>query len=358
MSEARTETGSVAEEVLEPDLPIIDPHHHLWDLAPLLPHMPAATHPFGTITRQTPRYLFDELFADCRGAGHNVVGTVFLQCNAFYRAGAPTALKPVGEVEFVNGVAARSASGLYGEFRACAAIVGHADLTLGAAVGDVLDAEIVAGNGRFRGIRHSSAHDADPAVLGPLAHAPPGLLGDARFREGFAELGRRGLTFDAWVLEPQIAEVAALARAFPTQPIVLDHVGTPLGLGSYAGTQKDRFAIWAGAIRDLASCPNVMVKLGGLAMPFCALPGLGPDERPSSQVLADLWRPYVETCVEAFGAGRAMFESNFPVDRWGADYATLWNAFKRLAAGASAAEKRDLFAASAARFYRIEELLT
>lgn len=352
----------MSEDAIEPDLPIIDPHHHLWDFQPALPRMPDIAHPFGRIVRQSPRYLFEELLADCRGTGHNVIGTVFLQCGAFYRADAPEAMKPVGEVEFVNGVAARSASGVYGDFRACAGIVGQADLTLGAAVGEVLDAEIAAGSsgalgGRFRGIRHIGAHDDDPEVLGPLGHAPAGLYADPRFREGFAELGARGLTFDAWVVEPQIGEVAALARAFPDQPIVLDHAGTPLGLGRYRGQHDARFAAWKAAIDDLATCPNVTVKLGGLAMPFCALGELGPDARTDAQTLADLFRPYVETCIAAFGASRAMFESNFPVDRWGADYGTLWNAFKLIARGASADEKHDLFAGAAARFYAIEELL-
>ena len=313
----------MSEDILDPDLPIIDPHHHLWDLAPLLAGRTPGAHPFGVIPHQTPRYLFEELYRDCREAGHNVVGTVFLQCGAFYRADGPEAMKPVGEVEFVNGVAARSASGVYGPFRACAAIVGHADLRLGSAVGAVLDAEIAAGNGRFRGVRHLAAFDADPAVLGPLAHAPAGLYLDAEFRRGFAELGKRGLTFDAWVIEPQIGELTDLARA----------------------------------IDELASCPNVSVKLGGLAMPFCQLGDLGPERRPTSAQLAGYFRPYLETCIEAFGAARAMFESNFPVDRWGADYATLWNAFKRITRGASADEKRELFAGAAARFYRIEELL-
>lgn len=347
----------MSEDILDPDLPIIDPHHHLWDLAPLLAGRTPGAHPFGVIPHQTPRYLFEELYRDCREAGHNVVGTVFLQCGAFYRADGPEAMKPVGEVEFVNGVAARSASGVYGPFRACAAIVGHADLRLGSAVGAVLDAEIAAGNGRFRGVRHLAAFDADPAVLGPLAHAPAGLYLDAEFRRGFAELGKRGLTFDAWVIEPQIGELTDLARAFPAQPIVLDHVGTPLGLGVYRGRQEERFAAWKAAIDELASCPNVSVKLGGLAMPFCQLGDLGPERRPTSAQLAGYFRPYLETCIEAFGAARAMFESNFPVDRWGADYATLWNAFKRIARGASADEKRELFAGAAARFYRIEELL-
>ena len=262
----------------------------------------------------------------------------------------------MGEVEFVNGVAAQSASGLYGSSRACAGIVGHADLLRGDGAGAVLEAEVAAGNGRFRGIRHLAAHDADAGVLGPLAHTPAGIYADAGFRTGFAHLARLGLTFDAWVLEPQIAEVTDLARAFPDTPIVLDHVGTPLGIAAYAGRLDERFGVWRDAVRELASCPNVVVKLGGLAMPFAGFPGMSPDVRLGSEELAALWRPYVETCIEAFGASRAMFESNFPVDRWGADYPTLWNAFKRLAAGASADEKRDLFAGSAARFYGLTEL--
>jgi predicted TIM-barrel fold metal-dependent hydrolase len=345
----------MTETILEPELPIIDPHHHLWDFEPLLGVLPETAHPFGAIVRTTPRYLFSELLADAR-SGHNVIGTVFVQCGAFYRANGPPEMKPVGEVEYVNGAAARSASGLYGDFRACAGIVGHADLTRGDAAAAVLEAEVAAGNGRFRGIRHIGAHDPDDRVLGPLAHAPAALYAHADFRAGFTHLGRLGLSFDAWVLEPQIGEVTDLARAFPDTSIVLDHVGTPVGLGAYAGQLGERFGVWRDAIRDLASCPNVMVKLGGLAMPFPALPGLGPDTRPASERLAELWRPYIDTCIEAFGPARAMFESNFPVDKWGADYATLWNAFKRLAASASSDEKRHLFAGSAARFYRLDGL--
>jgi len=343
------------EDILQPELPIVDPHHHLWDFQPVLGMIPETAHAFGAIVKNSPRYLLDELRADTL-SGHNIIGTVFVECGAFYRADAPTHLKPIGEVEFVNGIAAQSASGIYGPLRACAGIVGHADLTRGGSAAMVLESEIAAGNGRFRGIRHIGANDPDPSVLGPLAHAPAGLYGDAVFREGFAQLGRLGLSFDAWVLEPQIGEVADLARAFPNTAIVLDHVGTPLGLGSYAGRHAERFDIWRDAIRDLASCPNVMVKLGGLAMPFCAFPGLGSEARPASAVLADLWRPYIETCIEAFGADRAMFESNYPVDKWGVDYAVLWNSFKRLAAGASSGEQRDLFAGSAARFYRLDGL--
>ena len=343
----------MSEAILEADLPIVDPHHHLWDWRGRLAHLPPQTHPFEAILRQSPRYLLDELLADT-GAGHNVIATVYVQCGAFYRADGPVEMQPVGETEFVNGVAAMAASGTYGATRACAGIVGHVDLGLGDAVAPVLDAHVAAGGGRFRGIRHMMAHDDDSAVLGPLAHAAPGLCGDAQVRAALSHFAARNLSLDVWVVEPQLPEAVDLARAFPDLPMVIDHVGTPVGLGRYTGKQQERFAGWAASIRALAACPNVSMKLGGLGMPFPGFAGMGPEARPDSQALAELWRPYIETCIEAFGADRCMFESNFPVDRFGADYVTLWNAFKRIAAGASASEKADLFAGTAARFYRLD----
>ena len=345
----------MSEAILEPDLPIIDPHHHLWDLRPLVGAFPEPLHPFIASIAQSAYYTFNELHADAT-CGHNVIGTVFMECGAFYRAGADDAFKVVGEVEYVNGVAAQSASGLYGNIRLCDAIIGHADLRLGARAGEVLDA-LMAASQRFKGIRHQAAWDADPEVLGPPFHAPPGLYLDATFREGFAELGQRGLTFDAWLLEPQLEDVLALARAFPDQPIVLDHCGTPLGMASYHGKLHERFDIWREKIKAIGQCPNVSVKLGGLAMSFAGMPDHGPAAGLSSETLAAMWRPYIETCIEAFGPKRAMFESNYPVDKWGASYATLWNAFKHLTLGASADEKRELYAGTAARFYGMEHLL-
>lgn len=342
------------EPILEPDLPIIDPHHHLWDLRPMIPMFPQPHHPFIAALVDNAHYTFDQLHAHLT-SGHNIVGTVFMECGAFYNGAYGDALKPVGEVEFVNGVAAQSASGLYGPARYCAAIVGHADLTRASAAGEVLDALQAAAPGRFRGIRHAGAWDADAGVLGPPFHHPEGLYRDTGFREGFAQLGKRGLTFDAWVLEPQLPDVIDLARAFPDQPICLDHCGTPVGVGAYQGKLAERFDEWRRNIRELAQCENVVIKLGGLAMAFCALPEEGPCAGYGSERLADLWRPYVETCIEAFGPHRAMFESNYPVDHWGADYAVLWNAFKRLARGASAEEKAALFAGTAARFYGLDQ---
>ncbi len=346
----------MSEPILEPGLPIIDPHHHLWDRSMLLAQLPPPKHPFERIIRQSPRYLFDELLADAN-RGHNIVASVYVQCGAFYRADGPDAMKPVGETEFVNGVAAMSASGIYGPFRACAGIVGHANLELGDAVAPVLDAHIAAGGGRFRGIRHMMAHDADSSVLGHLSYGAPNLCLNPSVRAALKHFAKRNLSLDVWVIEPQAPEVVDLARAFPDLPMVLDHVGTPLGLGVYSGKRKERFDIWAHNTRTLAACPNVFMKLGGLAMPFAGFENMSPDSRLGSEALAALWKPYIETCIEAFGPSRCMFESNFPVDKYGADYDVLWNALKRLASGASAQEKRDLFAGTAARFYRLEGLV-
>ncbi len=345
----------MTEAILEPDLPIIDPHHHLWDLRPMLGAFPEPLHPFVDSVARSPYYTFNELHADAT-SGHKVIGTVYMECGAFYRAGASDALKVVGEVEYVNGVSAQSASGLYGDIRLCAAIVGHADLQLGDGARPVLEA-LMAASPRFKGIRHQGAWDANPEVLGPPFHAPAGFYQDAGFRAGFRHLGELGLTFDAWLLEPQLQDAIDLARAFPDQPIVLDHCGTPLNCSSYHGKLHERFDTWRAKIQELARCPNVSVKLGGLAMSFAGMPDHGPEAGLGSEVLAAMWRPYIETCIEAFGPDRAMFESNYPVDKWGASYPVLWNAFKHLTLGASANEKRALYAGTAAKFYGIEHLL-
>ncbi len=337
------------EPILEPNLVIVDPHHHLWDRragpAPV-------THEFERIAQMTPRYLLDELLADLN-AGHRVTATVFIECRSMYRADAPAAFRPVGETEFVNGVAAMSASGVYGEARVCAGIVGHVDLTLGDRAAEVLEAHIARAPDRFRGIRHAASWDADAAVLGPLSFRPKGLLADAEFRRGFAHLARLDLSFEAWVLEPQLPDVLALATAFPDTAIVLNHVGTPLGIASYAGRREERFEVWRQNIRALAAASNVVVKLGGLAMPFCGF-DVPVGGGASSERLAALWRPYIETCIEAFGVERCMFESNFPVDRYVCSYRVLWNALKRLATSASETEKAAMFSGVARRVYRLD----
>lgn len=346
-------TAAQAEAILEPDLPIVDPHHHLWDRRAVMAALPPPKHGFEHMLRLVPRYLLDELLADMK-SGHNVIATVYMECGAMYRARGRDELKPVGETEFVNGVAAVSASGVYGDVLACAGIVGHADCTRGGAVEEVLQAHIAAGGGRFRGIRQSASADADPKVLGPLHRQQPGLYLRKDFREGFAKLAPLGLSFDAWMLEPQLPDLIDLAKAFPETQIVLDHVGTPLGIGAYKGMRGERFSGWKANIETLAALPNVAVKVGGLAMVFPGFDSFMSDPPASSQVLAAEWKPYVETCIEAFGTDRCMFESNFPVDIGSCDYATLWNAFKVLAKGASADEKTALFSGTASRIYKLE----
>jgi L-fuconolactonase len=323
------------EEILDPAQVIIDPHHHLWD-------------------RPGWRYLHDEFLADLK-SGHNIKATVYVQARSMHRAAGPEALKPVGETEFVTGIAAMFESGIYGDIAANAGIVGYADLTLGDAVQPVLEAHIAAAGGRFRGIRHIATWDPDPAMLNPAYTPAEDMMDSSAFRAGFAALGRNGLSFDAWIYFHQIPRLASLARAFPEIPIVLDHCGGILGIGPYAGKRDEVFAAWSRNMAELAQCPNVMVKVGGLGM---RLPGFGLEAgaiAPSSEELAEHWRPWMERCIELFGTQRCMFESNFPVDKGGYGYAVGWNAFKRIAAGASAEEKADLFWRSAARFYRLPQ---
>ena len=340
------------EAILEPELPIVDPHHHLWDNRTYAtPEVDV--HPFMTAIKPARRYLLDELRADTE-SGHNIIATVFVECGAYYKGAGPADMRPVGETEFVNGVAAMSASGMYGAFRACAGIVSKADLLLGDAVKPVLEAHIRAGGGRFKGIRNSASFDVDKDVLGPLNRVEAGLYRDDTFREGFKHLGEMGLSFDAWLLEPQLPDVIDLARAFPDTTLVLDHVGTPLGRGSYTGKLPERFNVWRDNIRELARSPKVVVKLGGLAMAFCNFPSFLAEPRAPSEQLAKEWGPYIETCIEAFGPDRCMFESNFPVDMGSCSYATLWNAFKHIAKGASATEKTALFSGTATKVYRLD----
>ncbi|MEM7216851.1 MAG: amidohydrolase family protein [Pseudomonadota bacterium] len=325
--------AQVEEDVLEPDLRIIDPHHHLWDYP-------------------DSRYLLDELLTDI-GSGHNVVGTVFVECAAMYRADGPDALKPVGETEFVNGIAAMGASGGYGAARPAAGIVSFADLTLGASVGEVLDAHIAV-TPRFKGIRHAAGWDASPEVRNSHTRPIEHLYSDKAFREGFAELDRRNLSFELWQYHPQLPEATDLARAFPNTTFILDHFGGPLGVGPYEGNRDEIFARWREDIAEMAALPNVTAKLGGLVM---AVNGFGFNKReipPTSDELVAATRPWYEHAIESFGAERCMFESNFPVDKVSTSYRVLWNSFKKIAAGCSAAEKAALFHDTAARVYRLD----
>ncbi|KQX17464.1 MULTISPECIES: amidohydrolase family protein [unclassified Sphingomonas] len=321
---------------IEPGLAIVDPHHHLWDGI-------AALGPKGGRFYHAP-----DLLADL-GAGHRIVQTVAIECHAHYREDGPASLRPVGETAFFLASAEGASPGL------CAGIVGHADLRLGDAVTPVLEAHAAAGNGRFRGIRHSANWDGDPVFEAWPRRPSPGLLADTGFRAGFARLAPLGLSFDAWIFHPQIGELANLAAAFPDTAIILDHVGGLLGIGGHGTRPAETFAAWRDGMGKLAARPNALVKIGGLGMPFGGSP-LHMREPPASVAeLVEAWRPVVETCVELFGAERCMFESNFPVDSATCSYVRLWNAFKRISARWSTDERTALFSGTARRAYRLPD---
>lgn len=323
------------EEVIEPDLPIIDPHHHLWDF-------------------RNYRYMLDEILADTND-GHNIRQTVFIECTAMYkkRGEVPNYMRPVGETEFVNGIAAMSATGRYGETRVAAAIVGHADLAMGGAVEEVLAAHERVGGGRFRGVRHSIAFDDAPEIHNSHVGAPPDMFRQETFKEGYRKLGEMGFSFEAWMYSPQLGELAYLVEACPDTPVVMNHCGAPLGVGPYAGRRDELFPAWKANVEAVAKAGPAYVKLGGVGMPVNGFGFQDRDAPPSSEELAQHWRPYMDVLIEAFGPDRCMFESNFPVDKVSGSYRTYWNAFKRLASGASAEEKALMFHDVAARFYKI-----
>ncbi|MEO8296924.1 MAG: amidohydrolase family protein [Burkholderiales bacterium] len=327
------------EPVLAPALPIIDPHHHLWDRRP------------------HSLYLLPEMLADIRGSGHDVRATVFAECTSMYRASGDPRFAGLGEVEFTNGIGAMCASGVYGNVRVCAGIVGKVDLTQGASAGEVLQAMQQRAPDRFRGIRHMAAWDASAEVSTLLRPPPRDMLLDARWLEGFACLAPLGLSFDAWAYHPQLPQVIALADAFPQTTIVLNHLGGRAGVGPYRERHDEVVREWRGHISELARRPNVVLKVGGIGMRLGGFDFHDRDLPPTSQELADAWGPYIEHAIQAFGPARAMFESNFPVDKSGCSYRVIWNTFKRLAAGYSADEQRELFAGTAIRTYRLDPML-
>lgn len=329
-----------AEPAIDPQLPVIDSHHHLYD-------------------RPGIRYLLQEYLEDI-SSGHNVVGSVFIQARAMTREDGPEALRGLGETEFVNGIAAMSASGIYGKARVCAGIAGGADLTLGDDVRPILERHIAAAGGwrneagRFRGIRHTLTWDADPSLMNPAYVLPRHLAADSVFRRGFAHLAPLGLTYEAWAFFHQLPEVADLARAFPDTRIVINHCGGVIGIAGYAGRRDEIFSIWREGLAQAAACPNVSIKLSGLGMRLAGFRFEEQTVAPSSENLAAGWRPWMETCIELFGVDRCMFGSNFPVDKGGMSFSNGLNALKRLTRHAGEDEKAAIFWKTARDFYRLE----
>lgn len=321
------------EDPIDPDLPVCDPHHHIWD-------------------RPNDRYLLEELLKDV-GGGHRIVQTVFVECRAMYKDSSPEEMRPVGETEFVQGIADQVARGQYGMTAVASGIVGFADLTLGNKVAPVLEAHMAASKDRFRGIRHISVWTPNPADIMAAHNAPKGLLLDPKFREGFAYLQKYNLSFDAWLYFPQLMEMVDLARAFPDTAIIVDHIGGLVRVGPYAGKDDEVFRDWKRGISALATCPNVSVKLGGLGTPRCGFGWYEQPTPPGSTEVAKAVAPYFNWCIEQFGVERCMFESNFPVDKASFSYTVMWNAFKRFSESFPSQERAALFHDTAVKVYRL-----
>lgn len=318
-----------SEEILEPSLPVIDPHHHIW-------------------LKQNNDYLASDLQRDL-GSGHNILATVFVECTTAYRANGPTQMKPIGETEFVIRTLPVGSS----LTRFAAGIVGRADLSLGERVRPVLEAQIAAADGRFRGIRRPLRWD--PEGIGLFGKPfQQSLALDPQFRRGIAQLEPLGLSFDGWMFHHQLHEFADLADRFPNTLMILNHAGGPLGVGRYAGRRAQVFKEWRGAMADLARRPNVFVKIGGLGMLYFGFDFHCRGNPPRSPELAAAWKPYVLECIALFGPQRCMFESNFPVDKQSCSYRSLWNAFKIITIGFSDAERTALFSETATNAYQLD----
>jgi predicted TIM-barrel fold metal-dependent hydrolase len=287
-------------------------------------------------------------------SGHNVRSTVFIECRSMYRADGPQEMRPVGEAEFVQGLAAASASGLYGPARAAAAIVGHADLNLGDRVRPVLEALQAASPNRFRGIRHSVTWDPHPEVENTAAHNMPGMLASSNFRAGARVLASMGLSLEGWLYFPQLPELADFARSVPDLTIILNHIGGLIRVGPYANRVEEVLGAWRSGIAAVAQCPNVNIKLGGIGMPRTGFDWHARTQPIGSEELASAMAPFMNYCIERFGPDRCMFESNFPVDKVAYSYHVMYNAFKRLSREYAPSERAVMFHDTAARVYRIE----
>ena len=329
--------NQVYEKAIEPDLPIIDSHHHLWDCK---------------IGRVNPRYFLDEILEDFN-SGHNIIASVFIECGTMFREDGPEDEKSLGETEFANGIASMSASGLYGKTRVSAGIVGTVNLNLGKNVNKILEKHIELSGERFKGIRVGATWDESHDVVNHRTNPRQGMFYEKKFREGFAQLENYDLSFEAWCYHPQIPDVTDLARTYPNNRIVLDHLGGPIGIGPYRTRKKIVFREWKKNIAELALCENVVVKLGGLNMEVNGYNWHRKKVPPTSEELFESTRSYLEYAIEKFGPDRCLFESNFPVDKMSCSYVVCWNSFKRLTANYSKDEKLKLYSDNARRIYKL-----
>ena len=334
---------SKQEQTIEPEIPLCDPHHHLWDRRSAEPSAAPIRY---------PKYLLEDFLADI-GSGHNVRSTVFVEADAMYRASGPEELKSLGEVEFVQGSAAASASGIYGDSRVAAGIIGYANLKLGNDVRAILEKLLAASPNRFRGIRHRVAWDLDPQFSSSSSRNQGNELTLHEFRTGASVLSSMGLIFEGLVFHPQLFELARFAKSLPELTIVLNHIGGLLRTGGYAGRDSEVIPLWKDGISAVAECPNIVIKLGGMGMPNVGFDWHERDRPIGSQQLADDMAPYIEHCIRAFSPQRCMFESNFPVDKVSYSYNVMYNAFKLLTKKFSNEERNAMLHDNAVKLYQL-----
>lgn len=324
---------------IEPGLPIVDAHHHVY-------------------ASYADKFFYPlEDFQRDMNSGHRIIGSVYIEAyESGWRTSGPEALRPVGEVELAAGIGSKPVPTATGDSAVAAAIVSHADLTLGDAVEEVLQAQLAVAQGRLRGVRHRLA-----AVEGPVEQFHPvrrelHVMRDASFRRGVARLARLGLSFDAWVYHTQLDELIELADAFPDTRIVVDHVGGPIGVANFRPRRAEVLREWEANLRALAMRPNVVMKIGGMGMAVLGFGFENGERPPQAQAIVNAWKPLIDVCVDVFGTSRCMFESNFPVDKQSCSYVELWNAFKLATQGWSQQERGDLFYRTACRAYSLPEL--
>ena len=329
--------NQLIEDPILPNIPIIDPHHHLWDVG------------FG-------RYYIEELLEDINSSGHNILSTVYIMSSSntkIYSKDGLEEFKPLTEIEFATSEGKRADLIPNNRVKVNASIVGSVDLTYGNKLKPVLEKAVNISEGRLKGIRMLLASHTDPRISSGAVKSDLGLMLHPNFIDGAKCIQDANLSLDFWIYHTQLNEMEKIARALPDLTIILNHIGGPIHLGEYEGKQAATHREWRSAMMRLSRIPNINVKLGGLGMAVNGAKFHNSKFPPNSVQLSDVWKPWIYETIDMFGFDRCMFESNFPVDKGSCSYGALWNAFKILAKDMSDDEINKLFSKNAAKIYKI-----
>ena len=329
--------NQLIEDPILPNIPIIDPHHHLWDVG------------FG-------RYYIEELLEDINSSGHNILSTVYIMSSSntkIYSKDGLEEFKPLTEIEFATSEGKRADLIPNNRVKVNASIVGSVDLTYGNKLQPVLEKAVNISEGRLKGIRMLLASHTDPRISSGAVKSDLGLMLHPNFIDGAKCVQDANLSLDFWIYHTQLNEMEKIARALPDLTIILNHIGGPIHIGEYEGKQAATHREWRSAMMRLSRIPNINVKLGGLGMAVNGAKFHNSKFPPNSVQLSDIWKPWIYETIDMFGFDRCMFESNFPVDKGSCSYGALWNAFKIIAKDMSDDEINKLFSKNAAKIYKI-----